>query len=165
MSGHPPLSEWKHPTARNLKTQSKFRRETWWQIVFPMLVVVLLMVACAAGIFVAQGPVGLSVVADYSLILLIIPMLLAGLFALAAVVGLIYLTGLGIDKLPPYAYLAHRSASAVQSRVQGVANAITGFVIAARAFIDGIVRFVHERLQAPAGTQTGGEAPAKGGES
>lgn len=165
MSGSPSFSEWKHPTARNPKTRTKFRRETWWQIVFPMIVVTVGLAACAAGIFAARGEMGLSVVADYSLILLIIPVLLGGLIVLAMVVVLIYLAGLALNKLPPYAYLAQRSASAVQARVVGIANAITGFVIGLRALVDGITRFIQEQLRPPASPPAGGQASSEEGES
>jgi hypothetical protein len=133
------------PTARNPKTLAKFRRESWWQITFPMLVLVLLLLGGIVGLFFWQGKVGVAVVADYSLILLILPMLVVGLIALAAVIGLVYVVGLALHWLPPYAYIAHKKTFDVRDRVVGIANRITGMIITVRSVFDGFWHFLTQR--------------------
>ena len=150
---------WKPPTERNPKTAARFKRESWWQITFPMLMVTLLMFGCLAGLLIFTKPAGVSVVADYSLILLILPMLVFGLVGIALVIGLIYLVSQGIGKLPPYTYVAHKAAFTVRSRVEGVAGAITGTIISVRAFVDGIIRFIEERLPKSSPAATAPEPP------
>jgi hypothetical protein len=133
------------PTERNPKTLARFRREVWWQITFPMILIVLLMLGGLAGLFFWRGEGGVSVVANYSMILMIIPMLLVGLVVLAIIIGLIYLVVRAIDLIPPYTYVAQKATFSVRDQVKGVANRITGFVIGIRSFLDGIVRFLKER--------------------
>jgi len=137
---------WKPPTERNLKTAARFKHESWWQITFPVLVVTLLMFGCLAGLLLFSGESGVSIVADYSLILLILPLLVVGLVIIAMVIGLIYLVSQGIGKLPPYTYVAHKAVFSVRNRVESIAGMITGAIISVRAFVDGIIHFVEERL-------------------
>ncbi len=145
------------PTGRNPRTEARFRRESWWQITFPMIVVTLLMLGCIAGLLTLSGAQGVSIVADYSMILLILPMLVLGLVILGLAIGLIYLVNQGIDKLPPYAYVTQKAVFSVQRRVEGIAKAITGAIISIQSFVEGILRFIQERLQPSGGN--GSEPP------
>lgn len=133
------------PTERNPKTLARFRRQTWWQITFPMIVIVLVLLGGVAGLFSWRGPGGVSVVADYSIILMIIPLLFVGLIGLGVMIGLIYLVIQAIRLIPPYTYVAHKATFTVRDQVVSVANRITNFVIGIRSFLDGIVRYLKER--------------------
>jgi hypothetical protein len=133
------------PTARNPKTLARFRRETWWQITFPMIVVVLVLLGGVGGLFFWRGAGGVSVVANYSMILMIIPLLVVGLIAFGVVIGLIYLVMEAIRLIPPYTYVAHKATFGVRDRVASIANRITNFVIGIRSFLDGIVHYLKER--------------------
>ena len=151
------------PTARNPKTLARFRRESWWQITFPMIVTVLALLGGVAALYLWRGSSGVSVVADYSLILMIIPMLAVGLVGLGAVIGLIYLVALAIRWIPPYTYVAQKTTFDVRDRVASVANRITGVIIAFRSFLDGIMRYLKQRGFVPEVPQdiTPGEAGRK----
>src|SRR5512138_2678207 len=79
------------PTARNPKTEARFRRQSWWQITFPVLAVTVLVLGCVVGLFFMTGTPGVSVIADYSVILLSLPVLVIGLIALVVTIALTYL--------------------------------------------------------------------------
>lgn len=148
MSGTP-LTQNKRPTARNPETLARFRRETWWQITFPMLVLTLLLLGGVVALVFWQGAGGASVVADFSLALLILPLLVLGLLALGLIVGLIYLVMVAIEKLPRYTYVAHQKTFMARDFVVGAANKITGVIISVRAIFDGILRFLTQRGLVP----------------
>jgi hypothetical protein len=59
------------PPEVNTETVARFRRQAWWQITFPVLAVTLLAVAGVVLLIVLGGPAAVSIVADYSLWLLI----------------------------------------------------------------------------------------------
>lgn len=133
------------PTARNPKTLARFRRESWWQITFPMILVTIILLGGVAGLFFWRGASGVSVVADYSMILMLIPLLVLGLVALGIVVGLIYLVMQAMNLIPPYTYVAQKATFSLRDHVVNIANRITQFVIGIRSFLDGIGHFVKER--------------------
>jgi len=133
------------PTARNPRTLARFRRQSWWQITFPMIVLVLVLLGGVAGLFFWQGNSGVSVVADYSLILMILPLLVVGLIGFGVVIGLIYLVILAMKFIPPYTYIAHQKTFDVRDRVSSIANRITGVIIAIRSTLDGFIRYLKER--------------------
>lgn len=135
----------KRPTARNPKTLARFRRESFWQITFPMIMLIVVLLGGIAGLFAWRGEGGVAVVADYSMILMIVPLLLVGVIALAAIIGLIYLVIRAMELIPPYTYVAHKATFTVRDQVTAVANRITGFVIGIRSFLDGIVRYLKQR--------------------
>lgn len=149
------------PKARNPRTTAKFRREAWWQITFPMIVVTVLLLGCVVGLAFLGGSQPVSVVADYSLILLSIPALVLGLVALAVPIGLIYLIMLAMRYIPPYTFIAQKGMFAVQSKVQEIANSITGFIIGIRAVIGGIISYIREKGFIPESDQTKTEAAAE----
>jgi CBS domain containing-hemolysin-like protein len=147
--------KWTPPTERNPKTAAKFKSESWWQITFPMLVVTLLMGGCLVGLLFWSGEVGVSIVADYSMILLGLPMLIVGIALAAVVIALIVLVGQGIDKIPPYTYVAQKFVFKIQHHVTNVAQTITNVIISIRSFLDGILGFLTDRLQPkPAAPET-----------
>ncbi len=137
------------PTERNPKTLARFRRESWWQITFPMIVVVVLLLGGVAGLYLWRGSKGVSVVADYSLILMIIPMLVVGLVGLGVVIGLMWLVAQAMNWIPPYTYIAQRTTFDIRDRVSSVAKRITGVIIGFRSFLDGILRFLRQRGYIP----------------
>jgi hypothetical protein len=95
---------------RNPVTTAKHRRETFWQITFPFILVLLVFLGAAGGVIYAAltGQGHPSLWADTSAIwlaLLMMGMLLPVLIILAGLVyGVIYL----IRVLPPYAYKTQR---------------------------------------------------------
>jgi uncharacterized membrane protein len=95
----------------------KHRRQFWLQILLPMLVSVLLVLAVA----ILTGLAAFSESGDaprwaaISTIWLVIPVMIFGLIFLALLVGLIYLLAQALQALPPYTskvqYYVNRGAS------------------------------------------------------
>jgi hypothetical protein len=130
------------PTARNPESTAQFRREAWWQITFPVLIVALLSIGAVVLLVVLSGPTGASIVADYSLILVIIPNVVAGLIVLLLLGGLIYLLARVIRTLPPYTNVAYESVKKVHGWVDKITDRIAGAVIAIRSVLAGIDFFL-----------------------
>lgn len=149
------------PTARNPVTTARFRRESWWQIIFPVLVMTLLSVAAVVLLIVLGGPGGASIVADYSLILVIIPNLVIGLAAFLLLGGLAYLLTRLVGSIPPYANLAQEGMKQVYRQVDKVTNQIAGAVITVRSVMTGISIFLREQGITPDGDQANAEKQAQ----
>ncbi len=145
MSDNPRPSAPQAPSGGNPETLARFRRESWWQITFPVLFVAALGVAGVVLLIVYGGPAGVSIVADYSLLLLIIPWLIAGLLVLAAFAGLIYLSSKLIRSTPPYTYAAQKAMHRVYTWVDRQMNRIAGVVIFIRSLLVGLEVYLKEK--------------------
>ncbi len=135
----------KAPTERNPVTAAQFRREGWWQITFPVVMVVLLSVLALVLIGVLGGPGTASVVADYSLGLLIILALIAGLLVLLLAFGAIYLVSLLIQKTPPYTYVAQKAIQRVYEWVDRLMNRIANVIILVRSTLAGLKHYLKQQ--------------------
>jgi hypothetical protein len=144
MSNPSPTSEWTIPKERNPKTHAKFKRESFWQITFPMLIVVLVLVGMIAVLILQTGGSGVSVVSDYALILFFIPIFIIGLLAVALNIWLIALILKAFNLIPPYTYIAQKGLLDVQGKVETVSKSITGFIISIQAFFGSIGQFIKE---------------------
>jgi membrane protein implicated in regulation of membrane protease activity len=109
MSEMPPFES---PTLRN------HRRQRFWQIFFPFLVVAVLLLA--AGVFAALG--GARVWADVSLIWLVVPLLIFALLFLALLVGMIYLVARLTRGVPPITAKAQFYGRRISGGVRGAAD-------------------------------------------
>jgi FtsH-binding integral membrane protein len=87
----------------NPKTRSAHRKETFWQIVFPLLVAILVIAAIVAAI-VINGVGTASVWADIALIVLIIPAMVIMIFPLIIIVLLIVGSSKMLAIIPGYAH-------------------------------------------------------------
>ncbi|MCC6904223.1 MAG: hypothetical protein IT326_00170 [Anaerolineae bacterium] len=135
------------PTEHNPVTAARFRREAWWQVTFPVLLVTFLLIGVVVALFVFSGPVGTSVVADYALIFVLLPALVGGLMILALLVGLIVLMARLIEGLPPYAYVAQKGMAKAYSVTDSVMQKITSFAITVVGAINGLVYFVTLKIR------------------
>jgi hypothetical protein len=102
---------------------TRHRRESFWQIIFPVLLVLLILLG-AFVLVVLSGTAGISGVADLSLILASIPLLVAGLLVLAVFVGLL----LGVGWLLSRTQVATRFAQDISARVSDVVQKVMGFI-------------------------------------
>jgi hypothetical protein len=133
-------------------TTARFRRESWWQIYFPVLAVALLSLAAVVLLAVlGSGNGAVSVVGDYSLILIIIPALLGGALLLALLIALVAGVIWLILRLPPYANVAQQSMQTVYRKVDQVCNRIAGAVIAVRSAIIGLETYLKQRASESSG--------------
>lgn len=147
------------PTKRNPVTTKRFRRESWWQITFPVLVTALVSLASVALIYILSGKAGVSVAADFSLILVILLNLLLGAFVLALVIGLLYLLLRLLNLLPPYANTAQETMQKVHSKVDQVTDKIAARVITIRSLIVGINVYLKSQGVIPDEQTTSGSGP------
>src|SRR5262249_48546065 len=116
---------------RNPQTHAQIRRDTWLQMVAPLVLavgvlpglVVLVILPVGAGV---RGPL-----ADVSLILLIMPALVVGLLLVAVLGGLIYVLALGIQRLPPYFKIGQDYVALAAARIQGGAKKASDVVLSA----------------------------------
>jgi hypothetical protein len=136
------------PTARNPATEARFRRESWWQIVFPVVLVgvISLGVVVFLGILAFSGNGGeASVVADFTLILLILLSLVGVVILLALVIALAYGITLLVRGIPPYTFVAHQSVDKVYKTTNDISNKIAGVIISIRGFLAGIKLFLENQ--------------------
>ena len=148
VSPAPPRSR---PTERNPATTARFHRESWWQIYFPLLVMALLSIAAIVLLAVLGSQNGaVSVVGDYALMLVIIPILVGGLVVLVLLFGLIVGVAKLVHGMPPYANVAQQGVHNFSKKVEQVCDRITGVVINIRSVLAGVEMYLKHR---------GGKAP------
>jgi hypothetical protein len=151
------------PRARNPKTEARFKRQSWWQITFPVLMVALLLLGSVAALFYFTGIPGTSVTADYSVIVLSIPMLVLGLVVLGIIAALTYLVMLLIQRIPPYTFVLHGYFGQARDTVVGLMGKITGALISFLSILSGISLFLKQYTSgAGTGKPTGPTEPGAG---
>ena len=101
------------------------RQQSFWQIKFPMIVGVILLLLSALCVVLASvtGRGDISTWADISLIWLITPMLLLGLIAFAATAAMIYMLMQLLPILPRYSRLVLNYINKFGIQVGKVADA------------------------------------------
>jgi hypothetical protein len=144
MPNFPSTSEWTIPKARNPKTHARFKRESFWEITFPMLVVLFVLIGLVALLIVLAGGSGTSIVADYSLILLFIPLVIMGMPIIALSIWLVTLILKAFNLIPPYTYVAQKGILDIRERVDHISKSITGLIISIQAFFGSIGQFLKE---------------------
>jgi hypothetical protein len=119
------------------------RKQRVTQIILPMVLVVLLMIALIVLIslstFTSGGDVGRW--AAVSTIWLIIPVLIAGLIVLAVLAGLIYLMARLLGLLPTYTGMAQDYVYIARGYILRAADMVVKPVIALNGFIENILAF------------------------
>ena len=108
---------------RRTPSLTRHRRESFWQITFPVLLVLLILLG-AVALVVLSGTAGISGVADLSLILASIPLLIVGLLVLAVFVALL----VGVGWLLSKTRIATRFAQDISTRASEVVQKAMGFV-------------------------------------
>ena len=94
-----------HLPERNPYTHKRHQRQVFWQVLFPVILCAVLLIALAVLVSLS---VNSQVVrfSDISIIFLILPTAAVGLLTLAFLGGFIFLQARIIKSLPPYARLA-----------------------------------------------------------
>jgi len=133
------------PTERNPITTARFRRQSWWQVIFPIVAATLLMAGLVIWLYLGTGASGASIVADYVLILLLIALFLFGLPFVFILFWLSTQVGRGIQGLPPYANSFQQTMRRVHSTVDRWTNRIAGGVITVRSVLGGINSYLKQR--------------------
>ncbi|MBN1428617.1 MAG: hypothetical protein JXB07_09530 [Anaerolineae bacterium] len=149
--------------ACNPKTTARFKRQAWWQITFPVLAVAVLLLGGLGALFFLVGTPGVSVTADYSIILLSIPMLVLGLVILVIIAASTYLVMLLIRLIPPYTFVAHGYFQKTRDVIVGFMGKITGALIGLLSLISGISLFLKQYTNVADSRQESSSGPIEPG--
>lgn len=112
------------------------RRQTFWQIQFPLILAGLIVIAVTVFLIVITAGHGNTVDthwADISLIWLILPVLAGSLIPLALLGGLIFLMAKLLGALPKYGALGHYYAIRVTEIAKLIGDKVTAPVIAVKS--------------------------------
>jgi hypothetical protein len=125
---------------RNPDTHKAHQRQVFWQITFPFVLAILLILALA-GLAIASafgGGEAVSLWADISLIWLIPPVLIVTLIFLLITAGLAYGVIRLIGVLPRYALKAQEFMRLLEANIRSMADKIAEPVIKVNGFWAGI---------------------------
>ena len=136
--GHSPVQSKPEPKEVNPVTQKRYKRQAWWQVTFPVIVVAVIVVALLVLLAVLGGPPALSVVADFSLALLCLLAALPVLAVFAIFGALVFLMTKALGKTPPYTYKAHQFIGNVYRWADDVTDRIANAIIEARIRMNGV---------------------------
>lgn len=108
---------------RNPNTHARHKREVFWQIILPLVVGTLLLLAALAAIVLSatQPVTELERWADVSLVWIILPSLFFAFILLAILVGLVFIVGKILQAVPQYTYKIQRFLE----RVTGIITRLT----------------------------------------
>ena len=118
---------------RNPITHQRHRREVFWQITFPVVLVCVVLLVLAV-LTTGLSTEGASKWADISLIWMIIPALLFSLLTMILLAAGVYLTLQLLHILPFYFYKGHNWFLLVNLRVGRVGDRLTEPFLRARAW-------------------------------
>lgn len=121
------------PRPRNLRSQARNRRETFWQIYVPLGVAVAVVLGLMALTVFGAGQPARSAWGDVSLIYLICLAAVGGVVQLALLVGLCVGLRAALRGLPPYFKQAQDIMFLVAFRAGEISKKIAGVFIAPRA--------------------------------
>ena len=109
---------------RNPKTHAEHRREAFWQITFPLVIgIPLLLAAVAVIILSATQPVtDVGRWADVSLMWLILPSLFFALILLVLLIGFVYLISYLLRLIPHYALVVQLYFEAGKNKISQLSN-------------------------------------------
>ena len=101
-----------------------------------------------------------SVVADFTLILLILLAFVGVLILLALVIALWYGVTYIVRAIPPYTFIAQQSLDKVYQTTNDISNKIAGVIISIRGFFMGIKLFLENQGWLPTKESSNGSKPA-----
>jgi hypothetical protein len=125
---------------RNPVTYEAHRRQVFWQITFPFVIVIIIIAALVLITLIAAAgnSSGVSKWADISLIWIILPTLVINLIPLALIGALAYGMIRLIGILPGYARIAQDFLSTVRVKARSYANTAAKPVIKTGSFMAGV---------------------------
>jgi hypothetical protein len=132
------------PTLPPLESTRRFKRQSFWQITFPIVALILLLMGGVSMLFFTPNREGLSIAADYGLILLILVALLVGLPIIGFVVALIYGMAWVNRKVPPLTNSAQRTMQGVYLTINEIMGKISSFLIGLFAAINGVANSIQK---------------------
>ena len=109
---------------RNPKTHAEHRREAFWQITFPLVIGIPLLLAAVAVIIISatQPVTDVGRWADVSLMWLILPSLFFALILLVLLIGFVYLISYLLRLIPHYALVVQLYFEAGKNKISQLSN-------------------------------------------
>ena len=143
-------SQVSEPPARNLQTQASHRRETFWQVTFPFLILLLVFLLLVIGVSWAavNGSAEVSRWADVALIWQLPLPIIFSLICLVANIGMAFGLIKLIGVLPGFFYKGHNYLLLIQNKVNQISDQIVEPVLrtsSLQARIQAGARFFHRR--------------------
>jgi hypothetical protein len=147
---------------RPLESTLRFRRQSFWQITFPIIGITLGLLVGVVLLYLSAGVPGTSIVADFSLMLVAIPFFLIGLLALAILIGLLYGVAWAIRTLPPYTNTAQRGMEQVYLSVDRITTQAVSLLISGLALLGGLSQTIRKLGIVPDGEHPDTTPPPPG---
>jgi hypothetical protein len=153
-----------------LSSTLRARREGFWQITFPVLLVALIFLGLVIGLFVWKGAAGISIVADLSLMVVILPTCAVGLLITGLIAGIIYGVSWATKNVWPYTNIAQRGMTMTNRTVSRATDQFTGFMIGGLAMLSGFANVLDKWIgtngdATPQGTTDPSTQNTTGGQS
>jgi len=125
---------------RNPATYAAHRREVFWQITFPFILALIILLGLVAGVILAgyQGMEAVSRWADVSLIWLLLPLLIVLLVTLVVLSGVVYLITKLLGVIPGYARIAQDFFLLIQARVKSISDKLVEPILKLHSFKAGV---------------------------
>jgi hypothetical protein len=131
----------------NHESVHRARREAWLQIYLPVIVVALVAIGMMIWLSVGGSAADASILADFSLALVILPACVLGLFVIgtfiALTIGIVRL----VQGIPPYTGKVQRFMKRVYEGVDAFTDRIAGVVIAIRSFLVGLEALIKRQTE------------------
>jgi hypothetical protein len=120
---------------RNPVTHARHRKEVFWQIIFPMMVGILLVLVVVLIVLLSatHAATNLSRWADVSLIWLILPSLLIAFIFLVILIAFTYLITIVLKITPPYARVIQLYFETGKYKIIFYSNKVTEPIVKARS--------------------------------
>jgi len=121
---------------RNPVTHAAHRREVFWQITFPFLIALIILLGLVAGvIFAGYTNAGdVSRWADVSIMWLLLPVLVIAIILFLILSGVVYLITKLLAVLPGYARLVQDFFVLVQVRVKSISDKLVEPILKLHSF-------------------------------
>jgi hypothetical protein len=123
-----------------LESILRHRRESFWQIVFPVVLVALIFIGLVVAMVLLTRPEStqaIGIVADFATIMVILPGCMLAFIIAALVAGMAYGIGWAHNKIPPYSAKAQHGAKVAYRTVEKVTDTISSVSIGALAVLGG----------------------------
>lgn len=120
-------------------------REAWLQIYLPVIIVALLAIGAMIWLGVGGTIADASVLADFSLVLVILPSCLLGVFVLGAFVAVTIGIVRLVQGIPPYTGKVHQFMKRIYERVDAITDRIAGVFITVRSFLAGLEALIKQQ--------------------
>ena len=137
----------------NPVTRRAYKRQSFWQITFPFLLALLIMLALAGGTIWAAvgGLVDVTRWADISVIWLLSPQLFFSLIPLVLLSGMVYLLAKLMGILPRYSRLMHEKILFIQKSGQTILDKLVEPVFKIRSLKASVDEFKRQISRLPKG--------------